>query len=89
MKTGLEKMGYNIGKTETPLIPVIIGDEAVTYKMVIALEELGVIVDGVSYPAVKRNLSRIRMRIMATHTEDDINMALAAFKKVGKFFNII
>ena len=89
MKQGLRNMGYNIGKSDAPLIPVIIGDEALTYKMVMALEESGIIVDGVSFPAVKKNLSRIRIRVIATHTNEDLEIALSAFKKVGKRFGII
>lgn len=89
MKQGLRNMGYNIGKSEAPLIPIIIGDEATTYKMVMALEELGVIGDGVSFPAVKKNLSRIRIRLIATHTDEDIEFVLSAFKKVGKKFGVI
>jgi len=89
MKQGLRNMGYNIGKSEAPLIPIIIGDEATTYKMVMVLEELGVIVDGVSFPAVKKNLSRIRIRIIASHTNEDLDVALSAFKKVGKKFGVI
>ena len=82
-------MGYNIGKSEAPLIPLIIGDEDTTYKMVMALEELGIIVDGVSFPAVKKHMSRIRIRVIATHTGDDIDIAMSAFKKVGRKFGVI
>ena len=89
VKESLRAMGYNIGKSETPLIPIIIGDEATTYKMVIALEELGVIVDGVSFPAVKKNQSRIRIRVIATHTTQDLDLTLEAFKATGKKFGVI
>lgn len=89
MRDGLIALGFNVGKTQSPLIPVIIGDESVTYRMVMVLEELGVIVDGVSFPAVKRNMSRIRIRIIATHTSEDIDTALACFKKAGEKFGVI
>ncbi|MBM3250061.1 MAG: aminotransferase class I/II-fold pyridoxal phosphate-dependent enzyme [Candidatus Omnitrophica bacterium] len=89
MKQGLLSLGYNLGKTQSPLIPVIIGEEATTYKMVMALEESGVIVDGVSFPAVKKNLSRIRMRMMATHTDKDLDFVLSVFKDVGKKLGVI
>ncbi len=89
VKKSLRAMGYNTGKSETPLIPIIIGDETTTYKMVIALEESGVIVDGVSFPAVKKNQSRIRIRVIATHTSMDLDLALEAFKAIGKKFGVI
>lgn len=89
MKQGLLNMGYNIGKAESPLIPIIIGDESITYKMVMELEKSGIIADGVSFPAVKKNLSRIRIRMNATHTDDDLNIALNVFKIIGKKFAVI
>lgn len=89
MQDGLRAMGYNIGKTQSPLIPIIIGDETLTYKMVMDLEKSGIIVDGVSYPAVKKNLSRIRIRLIATHSNEAIDRALCAFRNTGRKFGVI
>ncbi len=83
LRTGLSDMGYDTGKSCSPIIPVIIGDESKVYKLVLALEESGIIVDGVGPPAVKKNLSRVRIRVTAAHGEEDLDTTLKEFKKIG------
>lgn len=89
MRQGLIDLGYNIGTSISPLIPIIIGDEYTVYKMSAALEEAGVVIDGVAPPAVKQNQCRLRIRMMATHTERDIATVLQLLKKTGKGFGVI
>ncbi len=89
IREGLADLGYNLGTSVSPLIPVIIGDEYKVYKMVGALEESGIIVDGLGPPAVKQTQCRIRIKMMATHRADDIEYVLQQFKRVGRRFGAI
>ncbi|MCX5699856.1 MAG: aminotransferase class I/II-fold pyridoxal phosphate-dependent enzyme [Candidatus Omnitrophica bacterium] len=89
IKEGIRGMGYNIGATLSPIIPIIIGNEEKTFKMANRLEELGVVVDPIIYPAVKKDMCRIRIRATAVHKPADIEKALLIFKKVGKEFGAI
>jgi 8-amino-7-oxononanoate synthase len=89
LKENLRSMGFNIGATQSPIIPIIIGEEAKTFKMVQMLEEYGVIADPIVFPAVKKDKCRIRLRATAVHKPLDIEKALLVFKKVGKEFGVI
>lgn len=89
IKDGLQRLGFDIGLTQSPIIPIIIGDEDKTFKIAHKLEGLGVITDPIIYPAVKRDRCRIRVRATAMHKAEDIEKALSIFKKVGKDLGII
>ncbi len=89
MRQGLIDLGYNTGASVSPLIPIVLGDEYIVYKMSVALEEAGVVVDGVAPPAVKQNQCRLRIRMMATHTDTDIAVALDLLRKLGRRFGVI
>jgi glycine C-acetyltransferase len=84
LRSGLQQLGYNTGLSETPVIPVILGDELKVYQMTRALHLLGIYVSPVTFPAVKKGTSRLRVSVMATHTPSDILRALEAFDKVRK-----
>jgi 7-keto-8-aminopelargonate synthetase-like enzyme len=89
LSNGLKAMGYKVIEAETAIIPVFIGDERKTYAMTHLLGEYGVFVNAVSRPSVPRELSRIRLTPMATHTEEQLSFALDAFKRAGKQLSII
>lgn len=89
MKDGLQRLGYDIGLTQSPIIPIIIGNEDKTFKIAHKLEALGVVTDPIIYPAVKKDKCRIRVRATAAHKAEDIERALSIFKKVGKEFGVI
>ncbi|MBK7206782.1 MAG: aminotransferase class I/II-fold pyridoxal phosphate-dependent enzyme [Elusimicrobia bacterium] len=86
---GLREMGFNVIDAPTAIVPVFIGDERKTYAMTHLLGELGVFVNAVSRPSVPRELSRIRITPMATHTQAQLSFALDAFHKAGKKLSII
>ncbi len=86
---GLIEMGYDIGNSETPIIPILIKDDALTFKAASMLDEEGIFANPVIYPAVKKRDARIRISVMASHSSVDLETALQAFKKVGKKLNII
>jgi glycine C-acetyltransferase len=85
----LQSMGFNTGKSQTPIIPVIIGDTKKTRELAKALFEEGIFVVPIVYPMVPRGTERIRNQVNAAHTKDDLNKALAAYEKWGKKLGII
>lgn len=86
---GLCSMGYKVVPSPTAIIPMIIGDEVKAYRMATLLDEFGVFANAVSRPSVPRELSRIRVTVMATHTKEHLDQALDAFNKAGKQLNVI
>jgi len=83
------EMGFNIGNTQTPVIPVIIGDEMKTFAFWHALLDAGVFVNPVIPPGVPPNMSLLRTSYMATHTDEQIDRLLATFQEVGKALGVI
>jgi glycine C-acetyltransferase len=84
LREGLQKQGWDTGLSESPIIPVILGDDMKTYEMTRALFEQGIYVSPITYPGVKKGAARLRMSVMATHSSDDISRALEAFEKFRK-----
>ena len=89
LRNGLKTLKFNVPDGETPIIPVIIGDNKKTMQMAAALENRGIIVSGIRPPTVESGSSRIRATVMATHTRENLDTALEAFEKVGKLLAII
>ncbi len=73
---------------ETPIIPVILGETAKAIRMSQMLLDEGVFVTGFGYPVVPQGEARVRCQISAAHTREDLDMALAAFEKVGRKLNL-
>jgi len=80
----LKNLGFDIGKTETPIIPIYIRDDMTTFKFTNRLFEEGVFVNPVVSPAVKSDSSLIRMSLMATHSIKQIEQAIDKINKVAK-----
>ena len=89
MSEGLVDLGYDIGSSNTPVIPILIGEMEKTFRICMRFQKEGVFVNPVVSPAVPRDHSVIRISLMATHTRQQIDMALDAFKKVGREMNVI
>jgi len=89
LRENLQKLGYNTGNSEAAIIPVIIGNDMKTYQMVRMLEHLGVFVDAMVYPAVRKRESRLRLTPMATHSPDDLQKAIKIFEKAGRELDLI
>jgi len=87
-KKGLLTMGLNIGNTESPIIPVKIGDAHKTGEAGRLLLEAGVYANTIIYPGVARKNARIRTSLMATHTKEHLDKALNAFDFVNKKLHI-
>ena len=88
-KQELKTLGFDIGKSVTPITPVIVGDEALAMKFSDKLFEHGVFAQGIVFPTVPRGTARVRTIITAGHTREDLEQALGAFEKAGKELGII
>lgn len=82
MQNGLRELGYDIGGTETPVVPVVIGALEHTFKFWKQLFDAGVYTNPVTPPAVPENSCRLRISLMATHTDAHIDFALDAFARL-------
>jgi 8-amino-7-oxononanoate synthase len=89
MRAEFRAMGYDTGDSETPIVPVIIGSLEATFVFWKRVFEEGVFTNPVVAPAVPESSSRIRTSYMATHTEENLDTILTAFKKVGRELGII
>jgi len=89
MLKSYKELGYDTGVSETPIVPIIIKDEMKVYAMCKFLFENGVFVNPVVSPAVPPGRELLRTSYMATHTEEQLDRVLDAFKKVGKQLRLI
>ncbi|GIW71245.1 MAG: 2-amino-3-ketobutyrate CoA ligase [Planctomycetota bacterium] len=88
-RAGLRAMGFEIGRAEGPIVPVIVGDEARTLWLWRSLLDAGVYTNCVLYPAVPRNRALLRTSVMATHEPAHLARALELFETVGRGLGII
>ena len=89
MKDNLEKAGFNVGNSQSGIVPIIIGDEKMLGLFHKDLIEEGVYTNVVSYPAVRRKECRVRLCIMSTLTKEDMNKAILIIENVGKKHGLI
>ena len=93
-KRELGLLGFDIGgkstpASETPITPIIIGDGKLTMDFSRELFKEGVLGTGIAFPTVPEGKARIRTIVTATHTEDELQQALAVLKRVGKQMGIV
>jgi len=88
-KKAMQDLGFNTGKTQTPIIPVIVGEAMTARKLAERLFEEGVFGLPIFYPMVPRGTARIRVQMNAEFTKEDLDFAIEKFEKVGKELNII
>lgn len=89
MKEGFQELGYDTGESQTPIIPVIIGDNFKTFQMRKMLFEKGVFTNPFVSPAVPEGRALLRTSYMATHTTEQLDRVLEIFETVGKQIGII
>ena len=89
MISGYKALGFNTGHTETPIIPIIIGDDTRTFVFWKKLFEAGVFVNPVISPAVPEGYQLLRTSYMATHTDEQLEKVLDIFATVGKELSVI
>jgi 8-amino-7-oxononanoate synthase len=89
MRSGYKSLGFDIGKSVTPIIPILIGDDQKTFMFWRALFDQGVFVNPVISPAVAPGRQLLRTSYMATHTDAQLERVLDTFAKVGKLVGVI
>jgi len=89
MTDGLRNLGFSLGNTTTPILPVLIGDDLKCLQMCLSLQEEGVFVNPVVHPAVEMGHALLRVSLMATHTFAQIDCALEKFERVAKQLEIL
>jgi glycine C-acetyltransferase len=88
-KAGLQELGFNTGRSESPITPVIVGEASQAMQMSDRLFAEGVFAQGIGFPTVARGQARQRTIVTATHSRDDLQFALDAFARVGKELGIV
>jgi glycine C-acetyltransferase len=89
LKDGLHDLGFDTGMSETPITPVITGDEEKTQAFARRLFEEGVFTPAIVFPTVGRGRARVRAIVTADHTPQDLAEALAVFERVGKELGLL
>ena len=88
-KQGLHDLGFDTGMSETPITPVITGDEGSTQEFALRLFEEGVFAPAILFPTVDRGQARVRTIVTADHTEDDLREALGTFERAGRELGLV
>lgn len=88
-KKNLKKAGFDIGRSRTPITPVMLGEASFAQKFSQLLFDEGVFAKAIGYPTVAQGKARIRVMISAIHTKNDLDKTLEAFMKVGKRMKVI
>ncbi|HEY2421149.1 MAG TPA: glycine C-acetyltransferase [Neobacillus sp.] len=89
LKNGLKALGFNIGKSETPITPCIIGEESLTQQFSKRLNEEGVYAKAIVFPTVPEGTGRVRNMPTAAHTKEMLDKAISIYGKVGQEMGII
>ncbi|OMF61295.1 glycine C-acetyltransferase [Paenibacillus sp. FSL R5-0766] len=89
LKNGLSRLGYDVGQSETPITPCIIGDEVTTQQFSKRLYEEGVYAKAILFPTVPKGTGRIRNMPTAAHTKEMLDQVISVYEKVGKEMKLI
>jgi 8-amino-7-oxononanoate synthase len=89
MREGFRGLGFKTGPTETPIIPILVGDQTRTLLLWKALFEAGIYTNAVIPPGVAPNDSRLRTSYMATHTDEQLDRVLETFAVIGREVGVI
>ncbi len=89
LKEGLKRAGFDTGLSETPITPVIVGDEALAMALSDRLFDEGVFAVGIAFPTVPRGRARVRTIVTAAHTAAHLEQALEAFVRAGRALGVI
>jgi len=88
-RKGLNEAGFDTGKTETPITPVMLGDEKLASEFSKELYARGIFASAIKYPTVARGKARIRCMLSAAHEKADLDFAVATFVEVGKMLGVL
>ncbi len=85
----LTKLGFTLVPGEHPIVPVMLGDAKLAQEFAARLMDEGVYAIGFFFPVVPKGQARIRTQMSAAHSKDDLDLAVAAFAKVGRALGVI
>jgi glycine C-acetyltransferase len=85
----MRRMGFDTGKTQTPITPVMIGDAGRARDFSKALQEAGIFAMSIGFPTVAKGKARIRVMISAAHSKADLDFALEAFRRIGREMGLV
>jgi glycine C-acetyltransferase len=88
-KKGMAELGFDTGRTETPIVPVMLGEAPLAKEFSRKLFENGVFAMALGFPTVPRGMARIRVMNTAAHSREDLDTGLAAFESVGRELGVI
>lgn len=88
-KKGMQALGFDTGVSETPIVPVMLGEAPLAQQFSKKLFEAGVFAMAIGFPTVAKGKARIRVMNSAAHSPEDLETALAAFEQVGKELGVI
>jgi len=88
-KTEMKNLGFDLGISQTPITPVMLGDAKLAQEFSKNLFKEGIFAQAIGYPTVPKGKARIRVMISATHSKDDLDFALEKFEKIGKELGVI
>ena len=88
-KTEMKNLGFDLGISQTPITPVMLGEAKLAQEFSKNLFKEGIFAQAIGYPTVPKGKARIRVMISATHSKDDLDFALEKFEKIGKELGVI
>jgi glycine C-acetyltransferase len=88
-KREMQALGFDVGHSETPIVPVMLGEAPIAQEFSRKLFEAGVFAMAIGFPTVPQGKARIRVMNTAAHSQSDLEEALTAFEKVGKHLGVI
>jgi glycine C-acetyltransferase len=88
-KKGMSRLGFDTGRTQTPIVPVMLGEAPIAKEFSRRLFDNGVFAMALGFPTVPRGQARIRVMNTAAHSREDLEIGLAAFEKVGRELGIV
>ncbi|HBO97852.1 MAG TPA: 8-amino-7-oxononanoate synthase [Candidatus Omnitrophica bacterium] len=88
-KKGVDQMGFNTLKSQTPIIPIVVGESSVAVEFSRRLLEEGIFVSAIRPPTVPAGTARLRLTVMATHTREDLEYTLEKLRVIGKDLNFV
>ena len=88
-KKAMAELGFDTGRTETPIVPVMLGEAPLAKEFSRKLFENGIFAMALGFPTVPRGQARIRVMNTAAHSQEDLDVGLAAFEKVGRELGVI
>jgi glycine C-acetyltransferase len=89
LKQGMVDLGFDLGRSQTPIVPVMLGEAPLAMQFSRRLFEQGVFAMALGFPTVPRRQARIRVMNTAAHSRDDLDIGLAAFDQVGRELGVI